>query len=91
MLALAAGFQKNIEIIRFRPALELFKLICLIMGSIPMYDAVEFLSNGDQSGIIGFGSFGRVRDCFHRKLGRVAIKCFGIEGNAHDAEELRHK
>ena len=56
-----------------------------------MYDASEFLSNRDESGIIGFGSFGRVRDCFHRKLGRVAVKCFGIQGNAEDAEELRQK
>ena len=61
------------------------------MVSIPMYDATEFLTNRDESGIIGFGSFGRVRDCFHQKLGRVAVKCFGIEGNAAESEELRQK
>ncbi|XP_078482729.1 uncharacterized protein LOC100182307 [Ciona intestinalis] len=56
---------------------------------VPVYDSAELRTLPDTAGVIGYGSFGRVRHCFHNKLGHSAVKCFQIQGTARDAHHTK--
>ncbi|CAK8679994.1 unnamed protein product [Clavelina lepadiformis] len=40
-----------------------------------VYNAHEFLTSPDNSDLIRRGSFSILRNCFHKKLGKVAVEC----------------